>query len=362
MAGRRVKILFLLSSLEPAGSETYCVSLANAWQGRHEIFWISDALHFGQANHALPISRKAVPGGLFNALKVASFIRKHKIDIVHSHSRRAHWVAAQAANLTGVPHVTTMHQPLPVHFFSRLFPCLGDATIAIDESVADHVIKRFDAPSQRVHLIRNGIPLKDFSPSLRETPGQKKILVIGRLTGGRWDAFQFFLKTLAAAGLPPALYQIVGRVPQERQSALTNQLSILNSRIAPARVELLGFVNDLAITVRNADGVVAAGRSAMEALANARPVVILGEGGTLGLCDASSWTAALKSNFGDHLAPKQFDAAKLKAGLMEILSPHGSQAELIRWGREQMEKYYDVAKIAAQVERVYANVAAGGRS
>ena len=135
-----------------------------------------------------------------------------------------------------------------------------------------------------------------------------------------------------------------------------DQLSILNSHVAPARVELLGFVKDLAITIRNADAVIAAGRSALESLANSRPVVILGEGGTLGLCQPATWPAALKTNFADHLAPPNFDSAKLESGLREILMTRGSMNELIRWGRSQVEIYYDLAKIAPQIEKLYESV------
>jgi hypothetical protein len=113
-----VRILFLLSCLEPAGSETYCTALAEAWRGKHEVFWISDRLHNGQSFTPMPIHRKAIPFGLINTWRVASFIRQNRIQIVHSHSRRAHWVGAQAARLTGIAHVTTVHQPLPAHFFS----------------------------------------------------------------------------------------------------------------------------------------------------------------------------------------------------------------------------------------------------
>src|SRR5688500_17696581 len=67
----RMKILFLLSSLEPAGSETYALSLSRAWAGKHETFWISDRLHFGQTYQSLPISKKIFPGGILNVLKVS---------------------------------------------------------------------------------------------------------------------------------------------------------------------------------------------------------------------------------------------------------------------------------------------------
>ena len=119
------------------------------------------------------------------------------------------------------------------------------------------------------------------SPSVRQTPKLKQILIIGRLTGGRWRAFQFILENLErlAKTLPPAHYQIVGRIPDERRAALMNQLSIIGSRIAPSTIETLGFVKDLPILIRNSDAAIAAGRSALECLAQGRPVLFLGEGG-----------------------------------------------------------------------------------
>ena len=350
-----MRILFLLSCLEPAGSETYCVSLADAWNGKHQVFWISDRLHHGQAYESMPITRKAFPVGIINTARVASYIRTHKIEVIHSHSRRAHWVAAQAAKLTGIAHVTTIHQPLPVHFFSKLFPCLGDETIAIDEVIADHLRRNFGRAPANIHLIRNGINLATHLPSPRQTPPMKQILLIGRLTGGRWRALQFFLEVLerSAKNLPPAHYKIVGRIPEERQDELPRQLSIVGSKIAPSTVATLGYVQELESLIRNSDGAIAAGRSALQCLAMGRPVILLGEGGTLGLCRPDSWPSALRTNFGDHLEPKAFNAGTLEAGLRELLNPRGNQQDLVRWARTAMEKEFDIRVVANQVEAVY---------
>jgi glycosyltransferase involved in cell wall biosynthesis len=350
-----VRVLFLLSCLEPAGSETYCVALAQAWQGKNTVFWISDRLHNGQTYVSMPIHRKAFPMGLINTWRVASYIRAQRIDVIHSHSRRAHWVAAQAAALTGIPHITTIHQPPPVHVFSKLFPCLGDQTIAIDEVVAHHLRKHFARSAKSVHLIRNGINLAQIIPSVRQIPNIKQVLLIGRLSGGRWRAFQFFLDVLQSASpaLPPAHYKIVGRIPEERKTALVNQLSIVNSKISPSTVATLGHVSDLATLVRNSDAAIAAGRSALECLAQGRPVIVLGEGGVLGLAGPEVWTAALQTNLGDHLEPKNFEPAKLESALRALLSPRGDPQELSRWSRAQIEKDFDLQKVAAQVEGVY---------
>jgi glycosyltransferase involved in cell wall biosynthesis len=350
-----MRILFLLSSLEPAGSETYCVSLADAWRGKHEIFWISDFLHFGQPYLSLPIHLKAIPMGVFNAAKVASFIRQKKIDVIHSHSRRAHWVAAQAARLTQIPHVTTIHQPPPVHFFSQWFPCLGDQTIAIDEAVADHLRQNFKRSRSPIHLIRNGIDLSRWLPTPRLTPNIKDILVIGRLSGGRWAAFQLFLETLARLTpmLPAAHYKVVGFVPQERRESLTQQLLRLAPRLRPSTVEIMGFLKNLPDLIRNSDGVIAAGRSALEAIAQGRAVVLLGEGGPLGLCRPEIWNLSLRTNLGDHQIPKNMNPAALESGLRALLSPRADQADINHWCRTQVEKHFDLRGVAAQVEDVY---------
>jgi glycosyltransferase involved in cell wall biosynthesis len=354
-----VRILFLLSCLEPAGSETYCVALEQAWRGKHHVFWISDKLFHGQTYQSMPVHGKAFPRGVLNTLRVARFIRTHRIEVVHSHSRRAHWVAAQAAALTRIAHVTTIHQPLPVHFFSTLFPCLGDETIAIDEVVADHLRRHFTRRPEQIHLIRNGIDLTHAIPSVRQTHNMKRILVIGRLSGGRWPAIQFFLETLEriAKTLPPAHYKIVGRIPTEKHAEFKRLLAQTGAQIAPSTMEALGYVEDLGALIQNADAAIAAGRSALECMAQGRPVIFLGEGGVLGLRKPEIWSVALRTNLGDHLEPKDFNASKLESALRELLSPRANVQELNIWGRTAVEKDFDIRTIASQVERVYVTAA-----
>jgi glycosyltransferase involved in cell wall biosynthesis len=350
-----VRILFLLSCLEPSGSETYCLSLAKTWNGTHDIFWISDILHYGQRYTSMPIHMKAFPMGLVNTWRVASFIRENKIQLVHSHSRRSHWVAAQAARMTKIPHVTTIHQPLPVHFFSKTFPCLGDETIAIDEAVVDHLHTHFKRPLDKIHMVRNGIDLRTNLPTIRQAPAVKQILWVGRLSGGRWNVFLNFLEFLErhCALYPPAHYKIVGQIPYEKKHEVAQRLSQTSSRIAPSTIESLGHVKDLELLVRNSDGAIAAGRSALECMALGKPTILMGEGGILGLCKPALWPQALRSNMGDHIEPKNFDTAPLEQGLREMLGLRTEQQEVSRLSRVFVEQHYNLTAIAAQVEGVY---------
>ncbi len=89
-------------------------------------------------------------------------------------------------------------------------------------------------------------------------------------------------------------------------------------------------------------------------MAQGRPVVFLGEGGVLGLRKPEIWASALRTNFGDHLAPKDFNPAKLESALREVLTSRANDSALTTWARTQVEKDFDIRKIAAQVEAVYA--------
>ena len=292
-----VNILFLLSSLEPAGSETYCLSLAKAWGERHRVFWISDRLHYNQTYLSLPISQKAIPGGVLNTLKVKRFVEENKIDLIHSHSRRAHWVASQVAALCKIPHVTTIHQPLPVHLFSRLFPCLGDHAIAIDEVIAEHLEKNFKMPRERISLIRNGIEITSQTLLGTGSAGSQppKILLLGRLTGGRWRAAKFVFDVLKRCGksLPKRQFCVAGQVPPEHTAELDQELKEINQAIAPSTIESVGFIPNLTDYVAGCHAVIAGGRSALESMMQQKLVIAMGEGASLGWYRLKLWERVL---------------------------------------------------------------------
>jgi len=356
-----MNILFLLSSLEPAGSETYCLSLARAWENKHTVHWISDQLHFGQRYTAWPISRKIFPHGIRNILRVTRFIRENRIDLVHSHSRRSHWVASHASRFTGIPHVTTIHQPPPVHFFSKLEPCMGDVAIAVSETARDHVIKYFRVKPERVHLIRNGISIPAPLPPHTPTPippHSPTVLLLGRLSGHRWEAYQFLLQVLerTAAQLPAAKYLISGRIPEDRRAFIDSQIADVNRIIAPSSLELAGWTSDLPELIRSVDIVIGAGRSALESLALEKPVIVLGERAVLGLCGPDNWNDCLRTNLGDHHPTRDFFPARLELALRDALNPSLDRAALGRWGRDQVIRDYNLDHVASRVERIYENL------
>jgi len=105
----------------------------------------------------MPIHRKAFPMGIFKHVASRFLYTRHRIELVHSHSRRAHWVAAQAAKLTGISHVTTIHQRFPCIFSPPFFLALGDQRSPLMRRWQTTCERHFKRSAQQVHLIRNGI-------------------------------------------------------------------------------------------------------------------------------------------------------------------------------------------------------------
>jgi len=136
---------------------------------------------------------------------------------------------------------------------------------------------------------------------------------------------------------------------------MTTSIGEVNRQIRPSFVETHDFVSNLPPLIAGSQGVIGGGRSALESLAAGKPVVALGERGVVGLCDKTTWGEAMRTNFGDHFPTRndEFYPAKLEIGLRQMLGDRTQAAELGRWGREQVQQFYDLQKVADQVDRVY---------
>ncbi|MGQ0765370.1 MAG: glycosyltransferase [Gemmatimonadota bacterium] len=351
-----MKVLFLLSSLEPAGSETYCRSLERAWSGRHDVWWVSDRLFFGQEYLSLPITRKLIPHGLRNIVRLARECRRRRIDVIHAHSRRANTVAAGVSALTGIPYVTSVHLRHPDHLFQRLLPCWGRAALAVCETIRDNLLNVHHVEPVRVHLVRNGIDISSFQPAA-EAPEPGLVTFLGRMSGKRWNAVFALLEALPAAlGSNDALrVRFTGHSAGDRREQLFREVGRLNERFGSGRVEVTPFEQDVRGVIAGSVAVVASGRSLLESMAMGRPVIALGEQEAIGLLGPDNLGDAMSSNFGDFPRQSVMSSAVLSDSLGRVAALTSRElSELGSWSRSQVESHYSLATTASQVEHAYA--------
>ena len=108
--------------------------------------------------------------------QLAGLMRRHRFDVVHTHSSKTGVLGRLAARLAGVPNVVhTVHGfSLPAAnskiekalYFSAewLSGRFSDAVVCLKEADAEFTRKWLRVPSRRVHLIPNGIDASRFAP------------------------------------------------------------------------------------------------------------------------------------------------------------------------------------------------------
>jgi glycosyltransferase involved in cell wall biosynthesis len=125
--------------------------------------------------------------GLLQSLRASNTeIRRHSIDIIHSHHRLSDLVARIAARRLNTCHVSTCHSLFTT---LKMFSWFGDETITGSDAVRSVLIRDFGKDPSRVHRIHLGIkPLEHLSDNavaiFRKrigAAGRRIIASVGRL-------------------------------------------------------------------------------------------------------------------------------------------------------------------------------------
>jgi glycosyltransferase involved in cell wall biosynthesis len=229
-------------------------------------------------------------------VKVAAFVRKHRIQVIHATDRpRDASYTSLLGYLTNAVSVVHMHAP--VSDLSR--PTLwglrhAKAVFAVSRSIRGDLIQHIGLDAQKVHTIHNSVDTDYFDPDrkLSESPKLREQLGIpehARIAGiaARMNPWKGQLELIAAGGLLSAQFPdlhilILGsNVPEMR--ALFEQRA-REAGIAE-RVHFGGFQKDVRPFLQELDVFVHPsygepfGLAIAEAMAMRKPVVACGTGG-----------------------------------------------------------------------------------
>lgn len=167
----------------------------------------------GVKHFKLPLKSKN-PFVIFkNADKLAEFIKKEGINIVHARSRAPAWSAYFAAKKAGVHYMTTFHGtyglgPKGIKKIYNRVMTLGEKVIVISSHIKNHVLKHYNVAENKLAFIHRCVDVEKFNNNAvtperlkniieeYDLPTDKKIiLLIGRLT--RWKGQELLIDALA---------------------------------------------------------------------------------------------------------------------------------------------------------------------
>ncbi|OGX18826.1 MAG: hypothetical protein A3K83_01510 [Omnitrophica WOR_2 bacterium RBG_13_44_8b] len=162
-----MNILYLANHLNTGGITSYVYALASGMrQSGHRVYLASaGGEHLGKFQQQgiifipVPMKTKAEisPKIMISMLKLSKIISKNDIELVHSNSRTTQVLGCLLSRLKGVRHVWTCHGFFKNRILRKIFPCWGQAVIAISEPVKEHLVRDFKLDGKKIFTIPNGI-------------------------------------------------------------------------------------------------------------------------------------------------------------------------------------------------------------
>ncbi len=353
-----LNILHVLSQTELTGSECYALELAEEHRKRgHRVWIISDNIYYDRQAEftALPVSRRSFARRIRNIIYLRKFIKRHKIDVVHAHSRAASWVCHYATLWSKTAFVSTIHGRQHLHLSMYTKDIYGDRVFAICESLKRHLIEELRMAPGKIATVFNGLEF-DIQPRTPAPADRIRIAILGRTSGPKGNRTQELLAHVLEQLLetfPNADFVLAGGPVERLSPAARAQLCALQERY-PGRVQALGILpaEDFSRLIGSASAVIGSGRIAIQALAVGVPTYALGESCSPGWVSAENLAQAAASNFGDivpRLNQVDFSVLRVLNDLRE-----GLKKGLPKPGVETtVRAQYDVAHIAEAVEAHY---------
>lgn len=382
----RPTILQIVPALETGGAERTTVDMAAAIvaaggraivasRGGRMVPELAacGAEHIEMAAH----SKNPVIMGL-NVERLARLITREGVDLVHARSRAPAWSALAAAQRAQKPFVTTyhsrVHEKPRLKVFYNSVMVRGDAVIANSDYTAEN-IRKVHAPSEgRIFTVPRGIEIEAFAPPpaarletlaarwgvAKGAAGTVVFLHPARLT--RWKGQLVSVEAarlLVARGLTQFTLLLAGDA-QGRDGYVEE----LESRIADAglqhHVRLTGHVEDMAAAYALSDCVLSPsieaepfGRTAVEAQAASRPVIVSDAGGQR--------ETVIEGETGFRVASGDASAlADAMARVMEM-GPE-ARAAMGAAGYQNATTHYSAARMCATTLAIYARLIAQNRA
>jgi glycogen synthase len=316
-------------------------------------------------------------------------------DIVHLHTWYAHFAGILAKLNYGIPMVLTVHSLEPLRPWKREqlgggydFSCwvektaieMADAVIAVSRETKEDVLRFFDVPPERVHVIYNGIDLDEYRPVASTAalekygvdPRRPYVLFVGRITRQKGivhlaRAIQYMdpgFQVVLCAGAPDTteiateMKDAVGAAQAKREGVIWIEQMVTNPEkielyshaavfCCPSVYEPFGIINLEAMACETA--VVAS------AVGGIKEVVVEGETGHLVAIEQMTESPFEATN------PDKY-ARDLAARINELMADPARREAYGKAGRKRAEAVFSWSSIARQVEALYAQLLAARRA
>ena len=357
-----MKILFLANHLNVGGISSYLFTLAKGLKLKgHEVYLASSGGQLcdkftkaGVVHLDVPLNTKneISPKILLSFLKLKRQLKENKIDLIHSHSRTTQVLGALLSRSWSTPHIFTCHGFFKPRLSRRIFPCWGQAVIAISQEVAEHLEKDFNLAPDKISVINNGIDLLSFGDFSLRTKVRNSlgvgdyplIGIIARLSDVKGHLYLLRALAKIIPSCPNVKLLIVGtgkmkvKLVAEAKFLGINQNIIFQDEASNTQ-EILSAL-DVFVMPSLQEGL---GLALMEAMAQGLAVVGSSVGGIK--------TLIQDSHNGYLVTPADTDS--LSQAILKLLLNPALRQELGKNARQFILENFSQEKMVSQTEKIY---------
>ena len=170
-----MNVLFLTTHLNAGGITSYLLTLAKGMIERGVRVHIASsggdlAPEFSALGarllHLNIRTKSELDPRIYCALPLLKqYIHRQEIDNIHAQTRITQVMGSCLSKMTGRPFVSTCHGFFKPRLSRRVFPCWGNAVIAISTAVQKHLRDDLKIAEGRVRLIPSGINIQMYAPA-----------------------------------------------------------------------------------------------------------------------------------------------------------------------------------------------------
>ena len=361
--GEHYTILMTLMGLEIGGAETHVVELAKELhkEGYRVLIasnggvYEKELTQAGIRHYRVPMHKRNVFKMIRSYWLLKDIIEKENVDIVHSHARIPSFICGFLHRKMKFTFVTSAHWVFYTGMGLKYLTNWGQKVIAVSEDIKQYLMDNYKVPAKNIFVTINGIDTEKFSPDISADAIRREfdlkegpvITYVSRMDESRAMVARQLIEIgedLAAA--IPGL-QILLAGGGDVFDELSAKAEKVNERLGYRCLIMTGARTDINEIIAAGQLFVGVSRAALEAMAAAKPVIVAGNEGYIGLFAPEKLAIAQENNFccrGCPLSTKEMLYRDILYAMTQ-LSPEKKQ-ELGDYGRQVIFDHYSVSKMA----------------
>jgi len=360
-----------LMGMEIGGAETHVLELSKTLQRMgldvHVVsnggVYVRELEDCGIKHYRVPLHNKQFINVFSSYRAIRKIIVENDIRLVHAHARIPAFICGLLQRRLKFKLVTTAHGQFSVAFPFNMLSNWGDRVLAISQDIKDYLLTHYKLKEDDICLTVNGIDTDKFSPNtdaaglakeLGLRPETKKIVSVSRLDSLDSISLPAYKLIEAAESIAESNnIEIIIVGDGDDYDDINAHANRVNTRVGKKLIHMTGQRTDINRFLAIADIFVNCSRASIEAMSAARPVILAGGAGYMGILDESNKDDAVHNNFTCRgYAP--VTAAKLTIDINTLLAmPESERAALGNMGRELVISLYSLERMAMDSIAVY---------